>query len=295
VAAANMTAAVGATAIFADLVSPACPVISPDAIRRLVTPRTRAVVYMPYGGYPAYAAEVRAVCHEHGLPMVEDACHAVGARYSEPAGKRAGSLGDLACFSFFSNKNLAIGEGGMIVTDRDELAERLRLLRSHGMTTLTWDRHQGHASSYDVVTHGYNYRLDELHAALGRAQLRKLDAGNGRRKEHAEQYRRHLASLKGWLVLFSDYAGDSSYHLMVLVAPSEALRERVRGALREAGVQTSMHYPCVADFGAFAAFPATDLAASREFARRALTLPLYPGLRPALVEEICAVVRRVAG
>jgi dTDP-4-amino-4,6-dideoxygalactose transaminase len=295
VAAANMTAAVGATAVFTDLVGLACPVISPDAIRRLVTPRTRAVVYMPYGGHPAYAAEVRAVCRQHGLAMVEDACHAVGAPYVEPAGKRVGTLGDIGCFSFFSNKNLAVGEGGMVVTDRDDLAERLRLLRSHGMTTLTWDRHKGHASSYDVVSHGYNYRLDEIRAALGRAQLQKLDAGNRRRKEHVALYRKRLAGLNDWVVPFADYGGDSAYHIMVVVAPNETLRERVRGALREARIQTSMHYPCIADFRAFAASSPANLDVSREFARRAVTLPLFPAMSAAQIEEICATVQQIAG
>lgn len=293
VAAANMAAAIGAVPVFADIAAVDQPVLCPHALSQRITPRTKAVVYMSYGGYPAKAEEVHAVCRQHGLALVEDACHAVGARYAN--GKRVGTLGDVGCFSFFSNKNLAVGEGGMVVTDRDDLAERMRLLRSHGMTTLTWDRHKGHASAYGVVAHGYNYRFDEMRAALGRVQLQKLDANNRRRREHVAAYRKLLAGLPGWSVPFADYAGDSSYHLMVVVAPDEERRERVRGALREAGIQTSMHYPCIADFPAFAGHPADGLEVSRQFTGRAVTLPLYPGLTAAQVADVCRVIRPVAG
>src|SRR5262249_58177845 len=121
------------------------------------------------------------------LALIEDACHAVGARYidaegREPNGRCAGTLGDVGCFSFFSNKNLATGEGGMVVTDRDDLAARLRRFRSHGMTTLTWDRHRGHASGYDVVELGYNYRLDDPRAALTLSRLGRLEGENEQRR-----------------------------------------------------------------------------------------------------------------
>src|SRR4030065_397689 len=97
--------------------------------------------------------------------------------------------GRIGCYSFFSNKNMTTGEGGMLVTDEDELAERLRILRSHGMTSLSWDRHQGRASTYDVVDLGYNYRIDEMRSALGRVQLKKLSLNNQRRKHLTALYR----------------------------------------------------------------------------------------------------------
>jgi dTDP-4-amino-4,6-dideoxygalactose transaminase len=300
VAGANMTVAVGAAPVFGDVIGLGEPTLDPAEVERLVTPRTRAVLVMHYGGHCCRMAEVRALCERHGLALVEDACHAVGGRYLDadgraPHGKRAGALGDVACFSFFSNKNLATGEGGMVTTDRDDLAGRLRLLRSHGMTSLTWDRHRGHASSYDVLAHGFNYRMDELHAALGRCQLRKLEHGNGRRKELVGSYRRHLSDLPGWTLPFGDPPGESGYHLMVAVAPDEAVRQRVVHALKEAGIQTSLHYPCIPDFEAFAAHRPGGLAHSRAFTRRAVTLPLYPGLTAAQVEEVCATLRKGAG
>ena len=187
VAAANMTIAIGATPVFADICGLDEPTIDPGDVQQLISPRTKAVVVMHYGGNLCRMAELIELCTARGIAIVEDACHAVGAAYHDarnhwPNGIMAGSIGDISAFSFFANKNIASGEGGMVVTNRADLAERVRLLRSHGMTTLTWDRHKGHAGSYDVVNPGYNYRLDELHAALGRVQLKKLERNNQRRR-----------------------------------------------------------------------------------------------------------------
>jgi dTDP-4-amino-4,6-dideoxygalactose transaminase len=299
VAGANMTVAVGAVPIFADIVGVQEPSIDPGDLEKRITSRAKAVVVMHYGGYPCRMAEIYAICQRHGLALIEDACHAVGARYLDPQerphhGKMVGSLGDIACFSFFSNKNLATGEGGMVVTDRDDLADRLRLLRSHGMTTLTWDRHKGHASSYDVVSHGYNYRLDELHAALGRVQLKKLNRNNALRRQLTAAYHRNLASLPDWVLPFADYSGDSSCHLMVIVAPDEGTRARVAKTLKEARIQTSLHYPCLPDFDAFKEVKAEGLDCTRSFAKRVLTLPLFPAMTVSQVEEICSLIQSVA-
>jgi dTDP-4-amino-4,6-dideoxygalactose transaminase len=296
VAAANMAVAVGATPVFADILGPEEPTIDPEDIARKITPRTRAVVVMHYGGYLCRMAEIQEICRKHGLALIEDACHAVGGRYLDrhrrpPHGLKPGNLGDVGCFSFFSNKNLATGEGGMLTTNRDDLAQRLRLLRSHGMTTLTWDRHRGHASSYDVAVPGYNYRLDEIRAALGRCQLARLDRNNLRRKELVAVYRAGLADLPGWVLPFADHASEGAYHLMVAVAPDPESRQHVAQQLRAAGVQTSLHYPCVPEFQAFTGTGADGVEVSRAFARRTITLPLYPSLKPSEVEIVCSCIR----
>jgi dTDP-4-amino-4,6-dideoxygalactose transaminase len=300
IAAANMTMAVGARPVFADIVGLEEPTIDPADIERRVSPRTRAVVVMHYGGYPCRMAEIAAVCRQHNLALIEDACHALGARYEDahgrrPHGRMVGALGDIACFSFFTNKNLAVGEGGMVVTDRDDLAERVQRLRSHGMTTLTWDRHKGHASSYDVVCHGYNYRSDEIRAALGRVQLDKLATNNHRRAQHVTEYRRALSNVADWIIPFVTWRGPSASHLMVAVAPDPAARERAANDLRAAGVQTSLHYPCVSDFTAFTGHSRNGLPVSRQFASRAITLPLYPGMSSAAVEHVCEPLVAQAG
>jgi dTDP-4-amino-4,6-dideoxygalactose transaminase len=295
VAAANMTVATEAKPVFGDIVSLGEPILDPADVERRLTPRTKAVVVMYYGGYFGPTAELRALCQRHHLALIEDACHAVGASCRELDGRMAGNLGDVACFSFFSNKNLATGEGGMVTTSRADLAERLRLLRSHGMTTLTWDRHRGHASTYDVRAHGYNYRLDELHAALGRVQLRKLAANNERRRQLVLLYRERLADLAGWTIPFAQVEGDSAYHLMVAVAPDDETRTRAAQALREAGVQTSLHYPSVLSFEAFRPYNSDRLAWSEQYGRRTLTLPLYPRLTTEQVEHVCLVLKKAVG
>jgi dTDP-4-amino-4,6-dideoxygalactose transaminase len=299
VAAANMTVAVGAVPVFADILSLEEPTIDPDAIERRITRRTRAVVVMHYGGYPCRMAQILDLCRQRNLMLIEDACHAVGTRFEDseqrpPHGRMAGTLGDISCFSFFSNKNLVTGEGGVLATDDDDIAQKVRLLRSHGMTTLTWDRHKGHASTYDVVGHGYNYRIDEIRAALGRVQLARLHHNNGIRKRLVEAYRHELSDLPGWMVPFSQWRGSSAYHLMTVVAPDSKVRQQAAESLREEGVQTSLHYPSIPDFEAFKNSCNDEVPRSRSFASRVLTLPLYSGLRSSQVREICLAVRRTA-
>jgi dTDP-4-amino-4,6-dideoxygalactose transaminase len=288
VASANLSLMIGARPVFADIVGVDEPTIDPERVAALITPATRAVVLMHYGGYLCRVPEIRALCEEKGVALIEDACHAVGATHELGM---AGTLGDIACFSFFGNKNMAVGEGGMVVTNRDDLAEKVRALRSHGMTSLTWDRHQGHARSYDVVTPGFNYRLDDIHAALGRSQLARLPGTNHRRRVLVEMYRAQLGDLPGWTIPFASYTGDSAYHLMTVVAPDEAWREVVVKALAEKDVQTSLHYPCIPRFKAFESGGHDRLELSDAYAARTITLPLYPGLRDEQVERITAAIR----
>ena len=295
VAAANMTVAVGSAPVFTDIISLDEPTLDPSDCEQQITPQTKAVVVMHYGGYLCRMAEIKEICQRHGLFLIEDACHAVGARYLDPQertphGTMAGTIGDIAAFSFFSNKNLATGEGGMIATSRDDVAERIRLLRSHGMTTLTWDRHKGHARSYDVVTHGYNYRFDELRAALGRSQLAKLQFDNMRRGELVSVYRKSLSSLSGWTIPFAAYGGDTAHHLMVVVAPTETVRLHTVETLAKHKIQTSLHYPFLLHLSAFQRYPTKNLYSSESFASRAITLPLFPTLTREQVEEICSLI-----
>jgi dTDP-4-amino-4,6-dideoxygalactose transaminase len=177
----------------------------------------------------------------------------------------------------------------MIVTDDDDLRERLRLLRSHGMTTLTWDRHRGHAHSYDVVTHGFNYRLDEIRAALGLVQLRRLPKENARRAEISAGYREALHGTAGITMPFPDPEAQrlSSHHLAVVLLPAGVDRVAVRATLQELRIQTSVHYPPIHQFSAYdelgsrRSLPRTDAVADR-----VLTLPLYAGLSDEQIETV---------
>ena len=296
VATANMTVACGAVPVFADIVGLSEPTIDPGHVEKLITNNTKAVVVMHYGGNLCRMAEFLELCKQRNILLIEDACHAVGARYHHlheraPHGLMAGSIGDVSAFSFFANKNLAVGEGGMMVTNRDDVAERVRLLRSHGMTSLTWDRHTGHASSYDVVANGYNYRLDELHAALGRAQLAELKRNNERRRHLLNLYVNSFGSQNGWTIPFADSVANTSGHLMVAVAPTSEIRDKAVQRLREMGIQTSMHYPCIPDFGAFTQWQNDESSLTRQFVSRALTLPLFPTMTADQVLEVALIIR----
>ena len=299
VAAANMTVACGATPIFADIISLAEPTIDPANVADLITPRTKAIVVMHYGGNLCRMTELLTLCRERNISLIEDACHAVGARYHDALGRpshgtMAVSIGEIGTFSFFANKNLVTGEGGMIVTNHDDLAAKARLLRSHGMTSLTWDRHRGHASTYAVVSHGYNYRLDELHAALGRVQLKKLLGNNERRRKLLYGYKNAIDSMPGWIMPFGESIETSAGHLMVAVAPTPTAREEAVNRLRIAAVQSSLHYPCIAEFEAFAKRTNKPLSITREFVSRAITLPLYPTMAEEHVNKVCKLIGETA-
>ena len=282
--------------MFCDIVGERDLNLDVDDLLSALSERTRAVIALHYGGYPCEIERLADACRERGVAVVEDAAHAVGARGD---GRPCGSFGDVGCFSFFSNKNLPIGEGGMIVTNDAELAEQMRLLRSHGMTTLTWDRHRGHASTYDVVRAGFNYRLDELRAALGSVQLAQLLERNAARAVHAARYRAALDGIEGLIVPFGDDEA-ASHHLTVVVLPPSAKRDAVRTRLAEAGIQTSVHYPPMHEFSAFASLgTGRELRQTTALRDRILTLPLYPHMRDEdvdlVVAELLDAVRDAAG
>ena len=292
VASANMTLAVGAVPVFADIVSLTNPTIDAEHVESLISPRTKAIIAMHFGGYPCEIEALRDIAHNHGLVLIEDACHAP----RQTAGAHArylGTFGAIGTFSFFANKNMTTGEGGMVLTDGDDLAARLRHLRSHGMTTLTWDRHRGRASTYDVVSPGYNYRLDDLRAALGLSQLEKLDAANERRRAVAVAYARLFAEtpLAGANFVFAERAGAGTGHVAALIVDAE-IRDALRDALKDAGIQTSLHYPPIHEFTAFAAGAHPPLPLTEAFARQVISLPIHPLLGEDDVRNIVAEIVR---
>ena len=273
VAAANTIKHTGAEPVFCDIVGPEELNLDPADVEAAVTPRTKALVVLHYAGYPCDMAAIDEVAERHNLVVVEDAAHAPGASLN---GRMCGTLGGVGCFSFFANKNLPVGEGGLMVTDDDELAARLRLLRSHGMTTLTWDRHRGHASTYDVVLPGFNYRLDEVRAAIGLVQLGRLPEENAGRARIAARYRAGLERHQGLTIPFGDDGGRvPSHHLAVVVLPEGADRAAVRAALDERGVQTSVHYPPIHTFSAYRSESRRPLPQTDAVTERLLTLPLF--------------------
>jgi len=285
VAAANTVVHAGATPVFCDIIGEDDLTMDPADIEAAVGPATKAIVVMHYGGFACRMDEIREIAAARGLAIVEDAAHAPGATYR---GRPCGTLGNIGCFSFFSNKNLPVGEGGMVVTDDPDLAERLRLLRSHGMTTLTWDRHRGHASSYDVVTAGFNYRLDELRAAIGLVQLGRLREENDGRRRASARYRAALHGTAGIVMPFDNANAleASSHHLAVVLLPAGADRDAVRARLQAEGIQTSFHYPPIHHFSHYAALPQRVLPGTDDVATRLVTLPLFGRIEDGQVDLV---------
>ena len=295
VATANAIRYTGATPVFADVRSLERPWLSADAVEAAIGERTRAIMAMSYGGHPGEIEELASLAAERGLPLLEDAAHGLGGRVG---GQRLGTFGLAGAFSFFSNKNLPVGEGGMVVTDDDEVAEQARLLRSHGMTSATWERFQGKTMSYDVVGLGFNYRIDEPRAALASARLGRLDEANGRRAELSEEYRRLLAGLDGVLVPMPGADSvESAHHLFTVVLDDELDRDAVRSTLADAGIETSIHYPPVHGFSIYRD-PALELPETEGYARATITLPLFPELteeqQGAVVEGLRSAVDKAS-
>lgn len=297
VASANAILYTGAKPCFVDINGPRDLNFSVKDAARKITPRTKAVMLVHYAGFPADIAATRELAYRYGLHIIEDCAHALGAVHVNlPDKPRVGTQGALACFSFFANKNMTTGEGGMVVTDEADLAERLRLARSHGMTTLTWDRYRGHNFSYDVVAQGYNYRLDDLRAALGLVQLSRLEATNTARRCLTRFYREKLQDISQVHIPFqTEMVETSACHIFPILLPTGANRSHFMTYLASLGIQTSIHYPPVHHFTYYRRIwsPGFDhrLPRTEEVAQREVTLPLYPAMTAEQVDDVCKAVK----
>ena len=283
----NVVNIVGAKPILADAASLNDWNMSLEAREKHITDKTKAVIVVHYAGYPCRdIMAISQLCRDKGIGLIEDVAHAPGATID---GRACGTFGDVGCFSFFSNKNLSIGEGGMVSTLDPQLGNKLGYLRSHGMTTLTLDRHKGRAITYDVAQPGLNYRMDEMRSAIGSVQLDKLPAGNARRGELTERYR---SNLRGSIVSipFGDEPSNaiSVYHILPVLLPENADRVAVIGALKEKRIQSSIHYPPFWDFTAYKGqFSPNDSPVTADICRRQLTLPLFPTMTDDEVDQVC--------
>lgn len=295
VATANAILYTGARPVFIDINGPHDLNLSVADAAAKVTEKTRAIMVLHYGGYPCDLDGVRALAAKYGLKIIEDCAHAPGAVYHSKDGPQmAGTIGDVGCFSFFANKNMTTGEGGMVVTKDGELAERIRIMRSHGMTTLTWDRHKGHSFSYDVVALGYNYRLDEMRAALGIVQLSRVEAGNAKRRELALRYQNELKNLDYVEIPFLGAPEGSTHHLFPILLRDGARRPDFMVALAGRSIQTSIHYPPVPGFSYYEGLWEEGgdyyLPRTEEIFSRLVTLPLYPALTQNQLEYVVAAI-----
>ena len=288
-ASANCIRYVGATPVFADVVGSEHINIDPADIERKITSKTKGIVVVHMAGYPAKMSAIMAIAKRYNLKVVEDACHGP---LSEYEGKKLGTIGDCSAFSFFSNKNISTGEGGMLVTNSDDFAERALLLRSHGMTTMSYQRASGHATEYDVVTLGYNFRLDDIRASIALEQLKKLPADLRQRAIVRKRYVENLATLQGITVPFADWSAFTSNYIMpvILNDGGKERRDAIRKKLHERGIQTSVHYPAIHKFSIYrdyaAVLPQTEYITEHE-----ITLPMYAALTLEQVDYICNALK----
>jgi dTDP-4-amino-4,6-dideoxygalactose transaminase len=293
VASSNAILYVGAKPVFVDITGWDDFNLSCNDLEKRITSKTKALVVVHYGGYVADMDRITRIARKHRLYIVEDTAHAIGAKLNSGM---AGALGDIGCFSFFSNKNLTTGEGGMIVTNQEKIAQKLKLFRSHGMTSMTLSRHKGHAYSYDVMELGYNYRMTEISAALGILQLKKLLPANRKRKILTDLYMRKLKDVKGLSLPFENYPRQSSYHLFPILLNQRVNREKFMELLKKEGIQSSIHYPPIHTFSYYrripgikkAKLPITEYVGAHE-----VTLPLHPLLKKEDVLFICDRIKRI--
>lgn len=257
----------GATPVFADVIGPHDPSIDPAHVAALITPRTRAVACVHFGGYAAPVHELRALCDRNGVALVEDAAHAPAAT---AGGAMLGTVGQAGCFSLFSNKVLSVGEGGLLCTDDARIAEQARRLRSRA-----------------------GYRFDDMRAALGLSRLRGLHDDIAQRRRLTRRYRERLRAVDGLTLPYPDEAVDaSSCYVMPIMLTDPGRRDAVRAALRSRhGVQTSLLYPAVHEFTAYLQrFGRIELPRTEHCSRAEITLPLFPHMTTAQQDRVVAAL-----
>lgn len=282
---------VGATPVFCDIVGPNHINIDPEDIKRKITSKTKAIVVVHMAGFPAKMDEIMAIAKEYNLKVIEDACHGP---LSEYKGKKLGTIGDVATYSFFSNKNISTGEGGMLITNNEEMAKRAKLLRSHGMTTMSYQRAKGHATTYDILDLGYNFRMDDIRASIGCVQMRKLQSDLEHRVRVRERYVANLSKIANIAVPFADNTEFVSNYIMpiVLLNSTKEHRDAIRDKIHEAGIQTSVHYPSIHQFSIYkgygAVLPQTEYVSDNE-----ITLPMYAALTDEEIDFICDTLNKV--
>jgi len=275
----------GATPVLAD-VEPDTLNISPAAIERKITKRTKVIIPVHMAGQPCDMDEILTIARPRGIVVVEDAAHAVGAEYR---GTRIGSISDATCFSFYATKNLTTGEGGMVTTDDDDLAEQIRRLRFHGISSDAWKRYEGcQVREWTAVELGYKANFTDLQAAIGLVQLRRLDGMLARREAIAREYRRAFERFGVVLAELPDR--KHAWHLFVVRVPE---RRRFREHLADAGIATGIHFPAIhlqpyfkQRFGDLE----NELPVATRVSEEIVSLPLHPDLTNGEVRRVIDAV-----
>ena len=288
VSTANVLLHAGAVPVFADI-DPATLNLDPARVAEVIGPRTKAILPVHFAGLPCDEDPLLELARTHHLALVEDAAHALGATYK---GRAIGVIADATMFSFPPAKNLTTGEGGAVSTDSDEIAERVKLLRFHGIAQTPESRFGGRGPvAYDVVEAGFKYNFSDIQAALGIHQLARLDAMNDRRAALAAAYRERLAPVPHVAALGdAPYEYRHAWHILVVAIEPDALtigRDEVIGLLRAAGIGAGLHFvPLHLQTLYRPMAEASRLPVATEADRRILTLPLFPEMENADVDRV---------
>jgi perosamine synthetase len=292
VATANAVVFQGGTPVFAD-VNAGTLLLDPGAVECKITRRTKAIVAVDYAGQPCEYQRLRRIADHHGIHLIADACHALGASVE---GRRAGTLADLTAFSFHPVKHITTGEGGMVTTDDRRLADRVRRFRNHGLSSDHRQRAEAGSWCYDMQELGYNYRLSDIQCALGCSQLTRLPGWIARRQQIAAGYDSAFGGSGHWRPLVVRPEVEHARHLYVVQAPPEKDREQAFQEFRAAGIGVNVHYMPVHLHPFYRRHlntgPGLCPVAEAAF-ERILTLPLYPRMQDHEVEAVIEAAERI--
>jgi dTDP-4-amino-4,6-dideoxygalactose transaminase len=298
VACVNVIEHVGARPVLVD-VEPDTLCMDPRALEAAITPRTRAIMPVDYAGHPCDVDAICALAKSRDIPVVEDAAHALGARWK---GRPIGSFATVTAFSFYATKNLTTGEGGAAVTDDDALAGRLELLSLHGMNRDAWRRYTDTGSwYYEVTAPGFKYNLSDVLASIGLGQLERFDDMQRLRERHARHYLERLAALPEIRLPRTREGATHAWHLFPIGLELERLacdRGRFITELRAENIGTSVHFIPIhlhPHFRDTLGHRPEEFPVAVDAYRRAISLPLCPGLRDEDVDDVCAAVEKVVG
>lgn len=285
-ATANCVLFEGGTPVFADI-DPSTLLISPVSIEKHISDSTKAIICVDYAGQPCDYDTIRKIANRHGIRLVADACHALGAAYK---GQRVGTLADLTVFSFHPVKHITTGEGGMVVTDDSDLADHIQIFRNHGITSGPRQRLENKSWYYEMVDLGYNYRISDIQCALGVSQLEKLNKWIRRRNNLAICYDEMISKIKDVKPLSKQSNVLHAYHLYVVLLDEKIDRDHVFEKMRSKNIGVNVHYIPVYlhpyyrnQLGTYEGLcPDAEAAFSQM-----LTLPLYPGMTEQDVKTVC--------
>lgn len=291
----NMIVLLGAEPVMID-VDRDTLMVTPQAIEAAITPRTKAIIPVHYAGAPVDIDAIRAVADPHGIAVIEDAAHAAGTYYN---GSHVGHRGT-AIFSFHAIKNMTCAEGGLIVTDDEQLANRMRSLKFHGLGVDAFDRQTlGRAPQAEVISPGYKYNLADINAAIALVQLKKLEHNNARRREIAERYLTELADTPFLPLSQPAWAHKHAWHLFILrvdEATCGISRNDFMDVLKEKGIGTGLHFRAAHTQKYYRErYPALVLPNTEWNSDRICSIPLFPTMTDDDVTRVIATLRDVAG